>query len=579
MKKKIAAALTALLIMTASTVTAQQTCYEKVRNDGLRLLERQRYGEAINQFWAAWISCDDKPANHDLENLIRQAINGWVVELESRIAAERTTRLALEQREQQLRQTNQELADARTRAEANAQLALEQGRKAEALRLTMLSESARLSGEKDDALLLASWALRLSGEDGSPAMWRTLGLAAYEALGRPVFTGYGPVRHARLFPQSSDQWLVETREKALYQLDMSPKTPTIIRLAAPGQASGWAISPAGSTLLYWSGNSATLLQANGAQPIPLSGHTAPLRCGAFSPDGSRLITDGRDHAAQLWDARNGALLAVLKGHTGPVYDLAFDAQAQHILTRAGDGSARLWTVDGEPRARLDGGATYVHDLLFLPDGAGIITAGADGRLRHWDTAGSLIDSIACSSAPLLDLQYWPEAGRLVVRAADGQCALVALPFSQPQSLLSPAYPTLGFALGARQLITWHNDQHIRLWSVNGEEILDLPGHSAPILAAYPSHDGRWILSIDELGNARLWSAQGRLFLDWPTGGEARFSSDQQHIIATEAESGTLRFFPLPPTAQQTLEADTPAQKEAIARLSARHALVFTPGIN
>jgi WD40 repeat protein len=565
------------MLLLTSAALAQQTCYEKVRNDGLRLLERQRYGEAINQFWAAWISCDDKPAGHDLESLIRQAINGWVVDLESRIATERATRLELEQREQQLQQTNQQLAEARNRAEANARLALEQGRKAEALRLTMLSESARLRGEKTDALLLASLALRLSGEDKSPVMWRTLGLAAYEALGSQVFSNYGPAYRARLLSEHSDRWLVETNEKALYQLDVSAGDPSVIRLAGPQQASGWVASPGGNAVLYWAGNSATLVQANGAQPRTLSGHTAPIRFGAFSPDGSKIITGGRDHIAQLWDARSGNLLALLKGHTGPVYEALFDAQAQHILTRSGDGSARLWAANGELLASLNGGATYVHDLLFLPNGSGIVTAGADGQLRHWDMHGRLIDSLTCSPSPLLSLEYWPAAERLVLRSAEGQCSLVAFPLARAQTLLAPQSLTLGFNVGAQQLVTWHSDQHLRMWSANGDEILALGGHSAPIVAAQFSNDGRWLLSTDQQGNSRLWSTQGQLFLDWPTGGEARFSSNQQQIISSEAESGALRLFPLPPTAQQNLEADAPAQREAINRLATQYGLLFIRG--
>ncbi len=67
---------------------------------------------------------------------------------------------------------------------------------------------------------------------------------------------------------------------------------------------------------------------------------------AFSPDGSRLCTGGRDQAIHLWDMKTFEEVAQLHGHNAYVKTLAWNPDGTTLLSGSGDGTIRIW--DSKP---------------------------------------------------------------------------------------------------------------------------------------------------------------------------------------------------------------------------------------
>jgi tRNA A-37 threonylcarbamoyl transferase component Bud32 len=88
----------------------------------------------------------------------------------------------------------------------------------------------------------------------------------------------------------------------------------------------------------------------------LGGHTAPIYCAAFSPDGQRILSCGFDshfnnwlsgvvdNSIRLWDAKTGKALRRLKGHTHGVRSVAFSADGRYAVSGSADKSVRLWDL-------------------------------------------------------------------------------------------------------------------------------------------------------------------------------------------------------------------------------------------
>jgi hypothetical protein len=121
---------------------------------------------------------------------------------------------------------------------------------------------------------------------------------------------------------------------------------------------------------------------------------------AFSPDGARLATAGRDKTARLWDARTGQQVLEFKGHTGEVQSVAFSPDGTQLTSRSWN-EVMVWDVatgqrvpeakptpdldrsrspDGRWQAVLVQDRVRLVDLIWTPDAAEL-------GYRLWATRG------------------------------------------------------------------------------------------------------------------------------------------------------------------------------------------------
>jgi len=98
---------------------------------------------------------------------------------------------------------------------------------------------------------------------------------------------------------------------------------------------------------------------------------------------SRL--DENQSVVGVWNLTTGEKLAELKGHAGEVYGLAYSPDGSRIAT-AGRDSLRLWdAATGEEIVELRGHRSFVWSVAFSPDGTRLISGSGDGTVRVWDT--------------------------------------------------------------------------------------------------------------------------------------------------------------------------------------------------
>ena len=81
-------------------------------------------------------------------------------------------------------------------------------------------------------------------------------------------------------------------------------------------------------------------------------HQANLTAGAFSPEGSLVLTAAQDGRVHVGDARTGLPVLAVPRHEGAItaVDLAQGARGMLALTAGEDGLARVWPVDALPYA-------------------------------------------------------------------------------------------------------------------------------------------------------------------------------------------------------------------------------------
>ncbi len=114
-------------------------------------------------------------------------------------------------------------------------------------------------------------------------------------------------------------------------------------------------------------------------------------CSAFSPDGSRIVTGGRDGALFVTDLRTGDCVQELKTLRNIVLCVAFSPDGQSIAAATIDGSFRLWdAATGECTRVLEDGHLYFGDEMascaFSSDNTHIGFTHSNQPPRLWSVA-------------------------------------------------------------------------------------------------------------------------------------------------------------------------------------------------
>ncbi|MDG3005781.1 hypothetical protein [Paludisphaera mucosa] len=296
------------------------------------------------------------------------------------------------------------------------------------------------------------------------------------------------------------------------------------------------------------------------------GHTDLIQALAFTPDGKRLLTGGRDKVVHIWELDEGrpqlegSIRPPMRRRGGRVYALAIssrvDANHQRLAAVAGMGAigARggilFYRIPGaagrragdlafelppgrsdEPAATRRGHAGAVLGLAFSPDGGRLASCGDenDRTVRIWDLDGENPRSVA------------------VLEGHAGSVKKVA--FLDNDRLVSVG----GAGDGSVRLWDAKTGRLLRVASPSAEALAKDAGKAVTITALAASPDGRHVVVGREDGNLERYDGAGlggRLLLN-PEKGLARrpvealaFSPDGKTLaVSVLKNAATVEEFP------------------------------------
>jgi WD40 repeat protein len=204
--------------------------------------------------------------------------------------------------------------------------------------------------------------------------------------------------------------------------------------------------------------------------------------GAFSPDGTRVLTGGFDGVAELWDRQTGAVLESPLRHNSEAHTAIFSPDGDYVLTTSTDKTARLWATKSHELIRSFPHNSAVWAGLFTGDGK-IITGNSRGEIQIWDRDAEKPVDAWRHPVPhgIHDLALSPDGKQILGACDDGVVLLWDLQTHRVVARFvghSGRVPTAVF-VATNQIASGDIDGNVFLWTwresqgespVNGERI-------------------------------------------------------------------------------------------------------------
>ncbi len=272
-----------------------------------------------------------------------------------------------------------------------------------------------------------------------------------------------------------------------------------------------------------------------------------LSMARFSPDGSLIVTAGRDRAVRLWDAATFKEAGEPLHHESSVYTAVFSDDARWLVTTGFDGTARIWNVT--TRKQVGDGLFHngVTTAFFSQDGSKLFTTG-EGGVRAWDAASGLLagDPLRHGNS-VQSAVFSPDSSRILTASWDSTARLwdaaTLKPIGKPL-----AHPTMvnsaEFSPDGKQIVT--ASERIRVWDATTLELVAQGEPGAMLNMAAYNRDGTKIVTAGGDKTARVWDsttlkAIGGPLLHGDSVHTAIFSPDGSRIL-TASDDGNARLW-------------------------------------
>lgn len=156
----------------------------------------------------------------------------------------------------------------------------------------------------------------------------------------------------------------------------------------------------------------------------LQGHSEPILCAEFSPDGSSLATGSGDMTVRLWDLNTETPHHTLSGHGGWVLCVAWSPNGRMVASGSADGRIRLWDArTGKEAGELRGHTKWIMSLAWEPLHSNakanrLVSASKDGTVRVWDVLMRKCEFTMSSHNASVNMVKWGGEGLIYSASSD-----------------------------------------------------------------------------------------------------------------------------------------------------------------
>jgi WD40 repeat protein len=272
--------------------------------------------------------------------------------------------------------------------------------------------------------------------------------------------------------------------------------------------------------------------------MTLLGHEDKVRSVAFSPDGRRIFSTGRDHKIKLWDAESGTELMTLAAHNHG--RAAFSPDGERIVSGSKDNTIKVWdAATGAEVMTLHGHKDIVGCVALNSDGKRVLSGSWDKTIKVWNTVtGAELMTLRGHTEKIASVAFSPDGTRFIsssydktISVWDGDTGNQIMVLKGHEGVVGP----ISISPDGKRIVSGSEDKTSKVWDmVTGSELMTLRGHDRGVLSVAFSPDGSQLVTAGQTIN--LWDAANGTQLTSFVGhqdmiSDVAFSPDGKRIVS------------------------------------------------
>lgn len=281
-----------------------------------------------------------------------------------------------------------------------------------------------------------------------------------------------------------------------------------------------------------------LWDAQTGEPLKvLKGHTDDVFCAVFSPSGRIIASGSRDKTVKIWNAATTqgeqTFNVRYKSHPLVTNCVAFSPQGDRLLSCGIDSDVvKVWNIEqGTLETKLKGLPSRALVATFAPHGQWVAGGNDAGVVVVWDVATGMskwhINAFSRELAPdgsdrdsdksaspsssehrVTGLAVSPDEHLLAASSDDHSIRVLDAADGKELYLLRADRPlhSVAFLQGGSLVTCCADNGQTYTWDLGSGEkkVVELEGHTAPVMAAAWSVDGSWLVTAGQDETLRTW---------------------------------------------------------------------------